>query len=229
MKILIIAATWMEVNLVAEDLGVGDEKSHILNSYRLGDVDVDILIGGIGVVFTTFHLTNALRDKHYDFVFNIGIAGSLNDKLKMGEVVNVVYDEFADLGVETPDEFLTLFESGFIDVNEYPFENGVLKASDASLAGLPLKKVRGVTANKSHRQAASIDKIQAKFSADIESTEGAAVFYVCRWLGVECCQVRAISNFVKPTDASTWNIPLALENLKNTVHEMLASVAVTIH
>lgn len=229
MKILIVAATWMEVNLVAEDLGTGEEENHMLKSYRMGETDVDILVTGIGTVFTTFHLSNVLRDKHYDLVMNIGIAGSLSDKLKIGEVVNVVYDEFADLGVETQSEFLTLFESGFIDGNEYPFENGALKASSFPLGGQPLKKVRGITANKTHRQAGSIEKIRSKFSAQIESAEGAAVFYVCRWMGVKCCQIRAISNFVEPTDASAWNIPLALENLKEAIHQVLVHAAVTIN
>lgn len=229
MKILLVAATWMEVNLVAEELGPGEEKSHLLKSYHLGETAVDILVTGIGTVFTTFHLTNVLRDQQYDWVFNLGIAGSLTDKLKIGEVVDVISDEFADLGVETPAEFLTLFEAGFVDGNDYPFENGVLNASSFPEGGPELRKVRGITANKTHRQAGSIDNINSKFSAYVESTEGAAVFYVCRWMGVNCCQIRAVSNFVEPTDASTWNIPLALENLRKTIHSVLQNVAVTIH
>jgi futalosine hydrolase len=73
-----------------------------------------------------------LRDKKYNFVINVGIAGSLTDELNIGEVVSVVSDEFADLGIERENEFLTLFETGFMDENEFPFENGILKATESN-------------------------------------------------------------------------------------------------
>ncbi len=227
MKILIVAATWMEVNLLVEDFGKVEEKSHLLKTYRFEESVIDILITGIGTTFTTFHLTNTLRDERYDLVLNVGIAGSLTRELKIGEVVNVVYDEFADLGVETPTEFLTVFESGYVEINEYPFENGVLKASYAVHCE-KMKKVRGITANKTHGRASSIETIYTKFSAHIESTEGAAVFYVCNWMGVDCCQVRAISNFVEPRDPSKWDIPLALENLRKEIRKVLANSSVAV-
>ena len=126
--------------------------------------EIDILITGIGTAFTTFHLTNTLRDSKYQLVINIGIAGSLTKELNIGEVVSVVTDEFADLGIEKENEFLTLFETGFMDANEFPFEQGILKASDSN--GLfHLKKVRGITTNKSHGRAKSIVEIKSKFSA----------------------------------------------------------------
>jgi futalosine hydrolase len=52
--------------------------------------------------------------------------------------------------------------------------------------------------------------------------EGAAVFFVCRWLGVPCIQIRAISNRVEPRSKAVWDIPLALENLKNSLQKVLA-------
>lgn len=227
MKILIVAATWMEVNLLVEDFEKVEEKSHLLKTYRFKESIIDILITGIGTIFTTFHLTNALRDERYDLVLNVGIAGSLTRELKIGEVVNVVYDEFADLGVETPTEFLTVFESGYVEINEYPFENGVLKASYAVHCE-KMKKVRGITANKTHGRASSIETIYTKFSAHTESMEGAAVFYVCNWMGVDCCQVRAISNFVEPRDPSKWDIPLALENLRKAIRKVLTNSSVAV-
>ena len=228
MKILIVAATWMEVNLLVEEMEKVEEKSHLLKTYRLGETLVDLLITGIGTVFTTFHLTNTLRDKQYDLVINIGIAGSLTRELKIGETVNVVYEEFADLGVETSTDFLTLFESGLIEINEYPFVNGVLKATYSANCE-NMKKVRGITANKSHGKAGSIETIYTKFSAHTESMEGAAVFYVCNWMGVNCCQIRAISNFVEPRDHLKWDIPLALENLKKTTRNVLARLTIPIN
>ena len=227
MNILLVAATWMEVNLLVDELVKTGEKSHLFKEYCIGETNVDILIAGFGTTFTTFHLTNALKEKKYNMVINIGIAGSLTKELRIGEVVNVVYDEFADLGIETQSEFLTLFEAGFMNINEYPFENGVLKATHSD-GWIDLKKVRAVTTNRSHGNKSSINALHTKYSAHTESMEGAAVFYVCRWMGVDCFQIRSISNYVEPRDSSKWNIPLALENLKESILSLLRNATVIV-
>ncbi len=228
MKVLIVAATWMEVKLLVDELELIEEKSHFLKQFRTENIDIDILVTGIGTTFTTFHLTDTLKENSYQLVFNVGIAGSLIRGLAIGEVVNVISEEFADLGIEKENEFLTLFETGFIDSNEFPFEQGILKATDFN-GLLNIKKVRGVTTNKSHGRDSSIAEIHQKFSAHIESMEGAAVFYVCGWMGIRCCQIRAISNYVDSKNSASWNIPLALENLKNVVLDVLKKLAVPVN
>ena len=228
MKILIVAATWMEVKLLIDEMEYINEESHFLKQFRLDETEVDILISGIGTTSTTFHLTNALKDNQYQVVINIGIGGSLTSELSIGEVVNVVSEEFADLGIEKKDEFLTLFETGFIDLNEFPFEHGLLKASDSN--GLfNLRKVRGITTNKSHGRESTIAEINSKFPAQVESMEGAAVFYVCNWLGISCYEIRAISNYIEPRDSAQWNIPLALENLKTSLVNVLKKLSVPVN
>jgi len=227
MKILIVAATWLEVKLLADELEFVEESSHLLRKYQIHDIEIDILTTGIGTAFTSFHLTNTLHDNKYQFVINIGIAGSLTNDLSIGEVVSVVTDEFADLGIEKENEFLTLFESGFMDANEFPFERGILKATDSN--GLfQLKKVRGITTNKSHGRVTSIAEIKSKFSAQVESMEGAVVFYICNWFGVPCFQIRSISNFVESRDSAEWNIPLALEKLNESIHHILNKLTVEV-
>ena len=228
MRILIVAATWMEVKLLVDEFSLKKEKSHLFKEYEFGGTKIHILITGIGTTFTAFHLTHCLQENKYDFVLNIGIAGSLTREIKIGEVVNVISEEFADLGIEKKDEFLTLFESGFMDSNEFPFEHCVLKSANNSRI-FDFKKVRGITTNKSFGRSTSIAEINQKFSAHIESMEGAAVFYVCNWLGIPCYQIRAISNFVEPRDSSKWNIPLALENLKEAILSALRKLTVPVN
>lgn len=227
MKILIVSATWLEVKLLADELEFIEESSHILKHYRFEETEIDVLITGIGTTFTAFHLTNTLRDKKYRLVLNIGIAGSLTNDLSIGEVVAIISDEFADLGIEKENEFLTLFETGFMDANEFPFEQGILKSSDWN-GFFQLKKVRGITTNKSHGRTSSIAEIKSKFTAQVESMEGAVVLYVCNWLGITCCQIRAISNFVESRDSAQWNIPLALENLNESVLDVLKKLNVAV-
>lgn len=228
MKILMASATWMEVKLLADEFSFSREKSNSVRHYRYGDCNVDILVTGMGTTATTFHLSNTLIREKYDMVMNAGIAGSLDRDLHIGEVVNVVSEEFGDLGIEKQEEFLTLFESGFINPNEYPFENGHIKPIQAPLL-IELKKVRGLTTNKSHGRNSSIAEIRSKFSAQVESMEGASVFYVCNWLGIPSCQIRAISNFVEPRDTAKWNIPLALEKLTISILNVLQDIDIVVN
>lgn len=228
MKILIVSATWLEVKLLADELDFIEESTHYLKKYKLHEIETDILITGIGTTFTAFHLTNTLRDNNYQFVINVGIAGSLSAELNIGDVVSVVTDEFADLGIENENDFLTLFETGYMEINEFPFEHGVLKTSDFN-GLIELKKVKGITINKSLGRATSIDAIKSKFNAQVETMEGAVVIYVCSWFGIPCIQIRSISNYVVPRELAQWNIPLALEKLNLSVREVLNKLTVEVN
>jgi len=223
-KILVVAATEMEVKLLCNECRFNSSVTDNLHSYTYGNLDLDILITGIGTTFTTFFLTQTLCSNGYSQVINAGIAGSLSEPLRIGDVVNVAEEEFGDLGIEKENEFLSLFDSGFMQSNEFPFENRMLKADGHRLADF-LPVVKGVTANISHGRESSITELKGRTSAKVVSMEGAAVFYVCRWLGVPCLQVRAISNLVVPRSESKWDIPLALENLKNVMLKVLTDLS----
>ncbi|HNZ68202.1 MAG: futalosine hydrolase [Prolixibacteraceae bacterium] len=218
--VLLVAATDMEVKLLTEECTLIDARADNLRRYALDGFHFDLLITGIGTAFTTFFLTHHLSANNCPMVINVGLAGSLTDHFKIGDVVNVTEEEFADLGIEKENEFLTLFDSGFLHPDEFPFENRMLKADGHGLAGF-LPGVKGITSNISHGCETSIVKLKNRFSASVESMEGAAVFFVCRWYGVPCLQIRAISNMVAPRSLSRWDIPLALENLRNAVLKVL--------
>jgi futalosine hydrolase len=228
MKILIVAATWLEVKMLTDEFELVEETTHIFKKYQLRNIQIDVLITGIGVTFTTFHLTNTLLANNYNLVINAGIAGSLTRELEIGEVVNVISEEFGDLGIENENEFLTLFDAGFLESGEFPFDNGVLRSVGLNGGFADLKKVRGLTTSKSHGRISSISEIKTKFSAQVESMEGAAVFFVCNWLGIDCCQIRAISNYVEPRDNASWNIPLALQKLSETLLDVISKKAVAV-
>jgi futalosine hydrolase len=226
-KILLVAATAMEVKLLTEECEYIHAESDNLKTYRYKNLFFDLLLSGIGSPFTTFSLTHTLLNYSYSMVINAGIAGSLSEQLKIGDVVSVVEDEFADLGIEEENGFLTLFDSGFLQPDEFPFENRTLKADGVKIAGF-LPRVKGITTNVSHGRDTSVDKIKNQFSASVESMEGAAVFYVCLYLGLPCIQIRAVSNRVAPREHADWDIPLALENLKNILEKVLSELPVQV-
>lgn len=195
MKILVVVATELEIK-PAIDL--------------LEKLGVDVLTTGVGMVATAYQLGRRLALHDYDLVVNVGIAGSFSRELKLGQLVHVIQDSFAELGAEDNERFLSIDQLGF---GRSSYRTSAHIAQD-SVQSLP--KVSGITMNTVHGNVESIATTRRRMPAiDIESMEGAAVFFSAEQAGVPAIQVRAISNYVEPRNRNNWQIPLAVKNLSS--------------
>ncbi len=224
MQILIVSATIFEIDKLIEDIEFTQINENFY-SKNFEKESIDILITGIGIAFTIYSLTKTLNKKKYDLVLNIGIAGSLSKKLKIGDVVQVISEEFADLGIRSKDSFSTLFDTGFIKANKFPFVDGRLKAANLKKQLIPkIKQVNGITVNAVNGNKKEIEELKKKFNPDIESMEGAAVFYVCLMEKLAFTEIRSISNYVEERNKENWDIPLAINNLIKITSKILLSI-----
>jgi len=227
MKVLVVVATELEGRLLADELNFECEIEKNRSRYWFDDLVIDILSTGVGVIFTTFHLTRTLLKYQYEIVLNIGLGRSFSKKIEIGEVLNIVTEEFADLGIEKYSGFKSLFDLGYLPKNEFPFEKGIINNSTVSTnLGLPIAK--GITVNKTYGRSSMLEELSSKFDAEVESMEGAAIFYVCKNISVPFLELRAISNYVEPREFSNWNIPLALSNLNIAVFQVLSKLNVVV-
>ncbi len=224
MRILFVGATCFELYQFFENLVEIEGEGKNIFHYKWYDLEIDLLIPGVGMTFTAYHLTRTLYTTRYDLVINAGIAGSFRDELSIGTVVNVASEQISDLGVEEGNSVVSLFDAGFMETNQFPFENGKL-LNPNHFKELELASVDGVTSNISHGNPESIAKITRDFDADIESMEGAAIFYVCLHEKVPFLEIRAISNYVESRDTTKWDIPLAIENLTDELFRFLRKFA----
>ncbi len=226
MKILIVSATKFEIKQLLNDLIYIKQVNSYLSSYKYNNLHIDVLITGIGMIFTIYCITKILSERKYDLAINAGIAGSFYKKLKIGKVVNITKDEFSDLGIEYSEGFYTLFDKKLINENDFPFKKSIL-INDTSVKNSvinKLLKVSGITVNTAHCKQDSIEKVKIKFKADIETMEGAAFFYVCLCENIPFLQIRAISNYVEQRNEKNWNIPLAIKNLCLTLIDFFSNV-----
>ena len=220
MKILMISATPFEIEPTRKYLqqhfnNLGEER------FQKGNVEIKFLITGVGLTLTTYAITKAIQQDEYNLLINAGIAGALNPELKIGAVVQVISEEFADLGVEAADgNFISVMEMGLIEANQPPFKKGKLQNTAADAFSF-LPKARGISVNKVHGSEGSILSLKQKYQADIESMEGAAFFYVALKEGLPFLQIRSISNYVEPRNKDNWNIPIAIENLNKVILEII--------
>ena len=189
MKILLVVATEQEV---------------IKDKFK----DCKVLITGMGMVNTSIQITKELMQNKYGLVINMGVAGSFSQDYSIGDVVEVVEDNFSELGFENGNDFGQFSDSEI-----------VTKYSVGSKTNL--QKVKGITVNTVHGNEQSIAEIVNRLNPDVESMEGAAVFKVCNEFAVPCIQIRAISNNVEMRNKANWNMPLAIHNLNNQVARII--------
>lgn len=220
MKVLMVFATHDEAEVVEKVEGI----IPVDGGYRYGNIIISKLVTGVGGISTAWAMKQWLcNNPSPDLAINAGIAGCFSDEIPIGDVVMPVSDCFADLGIEEGDRILTLSEAGLMDPNGYPFVAGFIhsrnKFVDAMADNLP--GVRGITVNTCSGSADTIERLKIKFNPDIETMEGATFFYICALERIPFLSLRAISNKVEPRNRDSWEISLALKNLKTKMKELL--------
>lgn len=191
MQILIVAATQPEIQPLIDHFGA--EKPF------------DILITGVGMVATAFAMGSL---KKYGLVLNLGIAGSFDREIALGDVVEVIEDRLSELGAEDGDQFIPIEVLGF---------GGSIYTATAQLSDyietFDLRKATSITVNTVHGDDNTISLIKARLNPQLESMEGAAFLYACRQLAIPGIQIRAVSNYVEKRNRDSWKIGIAVKNL----------------
>jgi len=204
MQILLIAATAPEI----EPFTVANKK-------------VDVLITGVGVPSTMYHLQKRIQQVNYDCIIQAGIAGIFTGDIDLGKVVLVQQDCFADIGIEEKESYSPIFSTGFVDKDEFPFTDGWLMNLNEALSKSSLPKVKAITVNKVSDSELQKKQFISTFNAAIESMEGAALHYICLQEKIPFMQLRSISNHVGERDKTKWKMKEAIENLSNELAKLI--------
>jgi len=218
MRILLVAATEPEVTPLIETLSLhkAEYEPNLFVARHTSVANCSVLITGAGMVPTAFALARHLPHNVYHLVINVGIAGSFDRNIPLGEVVEITEDTFSELGAED--------DKRFISIEKLGFGAGIFKPT-SSIAHfskkINLTQARAITVNTVHGNDESIANVVERLNPQLESMEGAAFFYACRELKVPCLQIRAVSNYVEKRNRDNWQIGLAVKNLNNFVMELM--------
>jgi futalosine hydrolase len=223
MNILIVAATEAELQPLLDRLLIEGKKAGFFE-YEWKSHVIMPLVTGIGAMMTAYAMARFKTSKHIDIAINCGLAGSYDLSTKIGQVFQVSSERFADLGAEDRDgSFISLSQLGLHSADEFPAKNGLLYPHKVEKIKIGIETATSITVNTTSGSEETISTRKSTFNADIESMEGAAFYYACAIQDFPCVQIRAISNHIIPRDKSTWNIPLALDNLTEVVFKVLES------
>jgi len=226
MKILIVSATRNEVVGITETL---EQLNCLENNFFRGFAQhrlIDLQVTGVGAAATSESLAHRLFLSYYDLVLNVGICGSFKKELAPGALVNIVSEQWGDLGAEDNEDFLDLFDLDIQkrDENLFSGKKLVNPQSNYNKFFSNLPHVNGLTVNKAHGRKESIESCIKKYNPDVESMEGMAVFNVCLSRGINFLCLRSISNFVEPRNRPAWQVELALMNLTAEVKRIISVI-----
>src|SRR3978361_1484165 len=110
MRILLVAATLPEVTPLIEALSLqqSEDEPNLYMARHASVANCSVLITGAGMVPTAFALARHLPHNVYHLVINLGIAGSFDRNIKLGDVVEITEDTLSELGAEDDTRFISI-------------------------------------------------------------------------------------------------------------------------
>jgi futalosine hydrolase len=205
-RLLIVAATSLEIAPLVAALGPAHPSGPRLRRVARAGHDIDILETGIGMVSTAAWCSRVLTGTRYDVALEFGVCGSFDPALPPGSVVHVVSECLPELGAEDGDGLLTLDDLGLLGEDAAFFEAGWLHnrrpPANTVLDTLPV--ARGITVNSVHGRLSTM--------------------YSCVSQGVPFAEVRAVSNVVEPRNRDAWKMKEAIANLCVVAGQMIGAL-----
>jgi futalosine hydrolase len=177
----------------------------------------------------------ALVERHAPaLLVNTGCAGAFPESgLAVGDLAVASVEVCADEGVLDPSGWLSYEDIGIPAVerkgiryyNEFPLSLAVAERAVllAASLGIPIMRGKFLTVSTCSGTAARGRELYHRFGALCENMEGAAVAQVALRYGVDCLEVRGISNLVEDRDPSRWDIPLAVERSQRFILKLITA------
>ena len=233
--ILIITAVPQEMALLEQTLANAVRQTTTAFEYAegtIGTLQVTLCVGGVGKINAAAATAALIERQRPSLVINTGCAGAYpGSGLSVGSLAIASNEILGDEGVQTATGWKDLrfmemasFVRGKLSYhNEIPLsKHAAEKAVQlADYYGVFLMRGRFVTVSTCSGTRQRGETLARRFNAIAESMEGAAVAQICVRSGVDCLEIRGISNLVVDRDMSAWDIPQAAESAQRFVLKYL--------
>ena len=236
--VVISAATHGELSLMLKALG--GRTVETAGAIPVWEADTDtvravLAVTGMGKI-NAAAATSVLIERHKPKLYiNTGCAGAFPEScLAIGDLALAAVEVCADEGVITPTGWLSYDDlripaverKGKRYFNEFPLSLAAAERAVRLATALGITLIRGkfVTVSTCSGTAKRGRDLYERFDGPLcENMEGAAVAQVALRYGVDCLEVRGVSNLVEDRDLSRWDIPLAAERVQRFLLKFLAS------
>jgi len=236
--IIVTAATYMEISLLISQLEGG---GRIITGHReifegmIAGSHIILAMTGIGKVNTASAATALLEHFEPEILINTGCAGAYEGgKLAVGDLAIATSEVFGDEGVVTPDGWHSLELIGIPSLsrngenyfNRFPLTSWAIDKAIyvAEAEGITLHKGEFVTVSTASGSADRGAELFRRFRGICENMEGAAAAQVALLYGVDCMEIRGISNMVEDRNPARWDIPMAVERAQKLIIQFISAL-----
>jgi futalosine hydrolase len=189
---------------------------------ELAGREVCVVECGIGKAAAAASLAAALETRQISSVLAIGVGGAYPGVgLKLRDLALASEEIFADEGVETPAGWQG-YESFVVSSgaqNRIPLDGELVRKAMTALDRVIVGPF--ATVSTCSGTDARAWRMQARWSATMESMEGAAWALVARRYGVPFVELRAVSNLAQDRDVKTWDLDGAIAALAAAVPKIV--------
>jgi futalosine hydrolase len=233
--IIIISAVPCEIVLLEKGLAhAGRVKAggYEYMEGTIGNLRVIVCAAGVGKV-NAAAATAVMIDRYQpQLVINTGCAGAYpGSGLSIGNLAVASEEVLADDGVMVAEGWkdLRYMKIPSVDQGGLSCYNMLPLSRHASEKAMQLADYYGVFLMRGRFATVSTCSGSGKYGAElshrwnalVESMEGAAVAQVCLRCGVDCLEIRGISNMVEERDLKNWDIARAVESAQRFVLKYL--------
>jgi futalosine hydrolase len=239
--VIITAATPRELALLVTAL---EGRERFLSAHRdayRGEIEgrpVILAVTGIGKVNAAVAVTALLERFDTELLISAGCAGAYRGSgLAVGDLAVATVEVSGDEGVLAPDGWHTLELIGIPAVerkgdaffNRFPLTRWALDKAVfvAGTAGVALHQGVFVTVSTVSGTLDRGDELQLRFGGICENMEGAAAAQAALLYGVDCMEIRGVSNLVEDRDLSRWDIQAAADRAQEFIIRFIGSLCQT--
>lgn len=223
--ILIIGAVPQETVLLEYALGAPSRLKTIALDYTegtIGNLPVLICAAGVGKISAAAATAVLIERCQPSLVINTGCAGAYGGSgMSIGDLAVASEEVLGDEGALTSagwQDLQTMKLPSLVQGNRLYYNDIPLSklASEKAMQladyyGVHLTRGRFVTVSTCSGSRLRGEEMARRCRAVAENMEGAAVALTCLRYGIDCLEIRGISNQVDERDMKTWDIPRAVE------------------
>jgi futalosine hydrolase len=189
---------------------------------RLAGLRVILVVTGVGKANAAAAVSCLAQRHKPSLIIDCGCGGAYpGSGLDIGHLAIASAEIYGDEGVVTPQGWSDLTAMGLPLVsregnryhNEIPLSLMQTERAVqlATALGIPFRRGRFVTVSTCSGTTARGEELWTRYGAVCETMEGAAVAHASLLWGIDCLEVRGISNRVEDRDMSSWDLDGAVE------------------
>ncbi len=192
---------------------------------KIGSTDIVLAVCGIGKVFAGACTQVMITGFDCTHVFNVGVAGSLDPNVKIGDIVSATAAVQHDMDTTAIGDPLGLISG--INLIELPCDEAFTSDFEQFLAkqGKTLKKGIIATGDKFFKKNEDKQFVSKTFGAVAGEMEGGAVAQICYANGVKCNVIRMITDNAGEGSGEEYTVNLeeCAVSLADTFAQFIAS------